>query len=75
MLAGAQQSNPRLPNVHFSGSQSPARSSKSQLDQTAILIIIPANQHKKMYWLNILHCEFAENELKVWYESLLRLSV
>jgi hypothetical protein len=33
MLAGAQQSNPNSLIVHFSGSQTPAKSSKSQLDQ------------------------------------------
>jgi hypothetical protein len=38
------------------------------------LYIIPANQ-QKMHQLNILHCEFAQNELKIWYESFLRLSV
>ncbi len=62
----------KLPNIHFPNSQSPARSSKSQLDQT--IILHNTSKSKKMHQLHILHYEFAQNELKVWYKSLLRLS-
>jgi hypothetical protein len=51
--------------VHFSNSQSPARSSKSQLDQQ-LSLHNSSKSTKNNELVNIfLHCEFAQNELKV----------
>jgi hypothetical protein len=51
--------------VHFSNPQSPAISLKSQLDQQLSFALFQ-QINKKNEWINIfLHCEFAQNELKV----------